>query len=56
MARGLRKNPVKATMVKGPLDYRYSSYQDYMNVESNSIVDKDYILGCSEFPERMQQR
>ena len=45
-SRYIHLNPVKAAMVNGPLDYHYSSYHSYMNGTENSIVNKDYILGC----------
>ncbi len=41
--RYIHQNPIKAGIVKGIDDYQYSSYNDYIDEESN-IVDFDFAL------------
>lgn len=56
-SRYIHLNPVKAQMVRGPLDYEYSSYRSYMGVSSDGkkeaqaekmisgMIDKSRVLG-----------
>ncbi len=41
--RYIHQNPIKAGIVKGIDDYRFSSYNDYIDEESN-IVDFDFVF------------
>ncbi len=43
LQRYIHLNPVKAKMVEHPINYRWSSYKDYMGLES-SFVEVDTIL------------
>ena len=47
--RYIHLNPVKAKLCKHPEDYRWSSYLDYL--ESNSQVDYDFALGMMALEE-----
>ena len=59
VSRYIHLNPVKAHMVRGPLDYEYSSYTCFVNSESSenresskckeiisSLVDTSRVLAC----------
>ena len=38
-------NPVRSGMVRRPLDYPYSSYEDYVLQKPNPLLEKERILG-----------
>lgn len=38
VSRYIHLNPVKAMMVRDPLDYKYSSYRNYMDYERNRLL------------------
>ena len=40
----IHMNPVKAKMVKNESDYKFSSYNSYMENKPNSIIDKQKII------------
>ncbi|MHB1420234.1 MAG: REP-associated tyrosine transposase [Bacillota bacterium] len=45
VARYIHNNPVKAGLASKAEDYRWSSYQDYVNLESDKgLVERDFIL------------
>jgi len=44
-SRYIHLNPVKASMVCNPEDYRYSSYRYYIGCEQNEVLFKDKTLG-----------
>jgi len=49
--RYIHQNPVKANLVKSVEEYRFSSYNDYIN-DNNELVDIDFalsIMGKDEF-------
>lgn len=60
VSRYIHLNPVKARMVRGPLDYAYSSYKTYMaeteNKDITSLVEKERILGAFRNNPREQYR
>ncbi len=42
LSRYIHLNPVRANMVKGPEEYKWSSYRDYMDEEKrNTLTDRD---------------
>lgn len=43
LLRYIHQNPIKANIVKGIEEYKWSSYQEYINRETG-IVDKDFVL------------
>lgn len=45
VSRYIHLNPVRAGMVRGPLDYPYSSYEDYVLQKPNPLLEKERILG-----------
>ena len=67
-SRYIHLNPVKAMMVRGPLDYEYSSYGSFVGREDkdknskrvtemiNGIVNTDRILRCFRDSSREQYR
>ncbi len=38
-------NPVRAGLVKNPVNYRWSSYRSYLGVDKNPVADIEYVLG-----------
>jgi len=42
--RYIHLNPVKAKIVKHPVDYMWSSYREYMGLEKNTFVDTSIVL------------
>lgn len=42
--RYVHQNPVKAKIAKDLLDYKWSSYGEYIGSSKNILIDKDYIL------------
>ena len=42
--RYIHQNPVKACIENHILDYKWSSYQEYIGKVKNTLVDRDYIL------------
>ncbi len=51
--RYVELNPVRAGIVKMPLEYKWSSYGYYMETQKTNIVDNDpEYLGLSEEPEK----
>ena len=44
VSRYIHLNPVRAGMVREPLDYPYSSYDCYVSQKSNPLIDKKEIL------------
>ena len=62
-SRYIHLNPVKAHMVREPLDYAYSSYKKYMQPEEKDTIDEteldlrqSRILGCFKCNQREQYR
>jgi len=43
--RYIHQNPVKAGLVKRTSDHKFSSYNEYLNQETNRITDTDFVLG-----------
>lgn len=43
-SRYIHLNPVRAKMVSSPIEYRWSSYNVYLNEHKRNIIDKGYIL------------
>lgn len=59
VSRYIHFNPVKAAMVREPLEYRYSSYRDYVSEDicmGADILDKTRILGAFLHHPREQYR
>jgi hypothetical protein len=44
-------NPVKAKLVRHPVEWQYSSYQDYRIPTSKPFVKKDLILSYFKTPQ-----
>lgn len=44
ISRYIHLNPVKARMVKTPLDYKWSSYSVYMGLKKDELISEDRIL------------
>ena len=44
VSRYIHLNPVRAGMVRDPLEYPYSSYEYYVSQKSNPLLEKDKIL------------
>ena len=44
VSRYIHLNPVKANMVDEPLEYIWSSYNAYLDADSDRIIDDDKIL------------
>ena len=44
-SRYIHLNPVKANMVRGPLDYEYSSYRIFMDEAKSTLLNKNKVLG-----------
>lgn len=44
VSRYIHLNPVRARLVAHPVDYKWSSYKNYIGDTSNDLVDKDLIL------------
>lgn len=44
VSRYIHLNPVKANMVDEPLEYKWSSYNDYLDADRDKIVDDEKIL------------
>lgn len=44
VSRYIHLNPVRAGMVREPLEYPYSSYEYYVSQKSNPLLEKDKIL------------
>ena len=44
VSRYIHLNPVKAKMVRNPLDYLYSSYAAYVSDSANNYIDKEEVL------------
>lgn len=44
VSRYIHLNPVKANMVVEPLEYKWSSYNDYLDPDSDKIIDDEKIL------------
>lgn len=43
-SRYIHLNPVNADMVKKPIEYKWSSYESYMGIGKNNLVNDDSIL------------
>lgn len=43
-SRYIHLNPFKADMVKTPIEYKWSSYRNYMGSEDKKIINEDKIL------------
>lgn len=43
--RYIHLNPVKAGLVSGPGEYKYSSYNDYIGAEMNMLTDTEFAFG-----------
>lgn len=59
VSRYIHLNPVKAGMVRQPLDYTHSSYRQYVSGEQADkgfLVDTDRVLGSFRFSAREQYR
>jgi REP element-mobilizing transposase RayT len=52
LVRYIHLNPVRAKLVKGPQEYRWSSYHSYLT-EAKDLIDTDRVLGV--FSERILQ-
>lgn len=46
VSRYIHLNPVRAKMVRFPLDYKYSSYQNYVTEKIDTRVTTEKILSC----------
>ena len=50
VSRYIHLNPVKAAMVREPIDYQYSSYETYVSdrsgAEGMDLLDTSRVLGC----------
>lgn len=46
VVRYIHKNPIKAGIVANMLDYKWSSFKNYIAEEEESIIDKDICMGC----------
>ena len=44
VSRYIHLNPVRAGMVREPLDYPYSSYESYVSQKANPLLEKNKIL------------
>ena len=44
VSRYIHLNPVKANMVDQPLEYKWSSYNDYLDADRDKIIDDEKIL------------
>ena len=44
VSRYIHLNPVKAKMVNEPLEYEWSSYNDYLDADRDKIIDDEKIL------------
>lgn len=44
VSRYIHLNPVRACMVRAPLDYKYSSYRSFFLDKENELLDKQNIL------------
>ncbi len=44
VSRYIHLNPVKANMVAEPLEYKWSSYGDYLDEDSDKIINDEKIL------------
>ena len=60
VSRYIHLNPVKASMVRNPLDYEYSSYGVYMSDDNTNgtggLVEKEHVLGLFRHNPREQYR
>ena len=60
VSRYIHLNPVKATMVREPLAYEYSSYRHYMTdgsrKEGEIVTDTSRVLGAFRTDPREQYR
>ncbi len=45
ISRYIHLNPVNANMVEAPLDYPWSSYQDFLGTRKGKLVSPEKILG-----------
>ncbi len=44
LSRYIRLNPVRAGLVRKPIDRKYSSYGDYISMNKSEYLDTDIIL------------
>jgi hypothetical protein len=51
MLQNIHLNPVKAKLVRHPVEWQYSSYQDYRIPTSKPFVKKDLILSYFKTPQ-----
>ena len=56
VSRYIHLNPVKAGMVREPMDYEQSSYRSYVSGEENDLVDKRKVLSAFRKDEKEQYR
>jgi hypothetical protein len=58
ISRYIHLNPVNANMVEAPLDYPWSSYQDFLGKRKDELVSPEKILGYfpNDDPTTLYQR
>lgn len=44
VSRYIHLNPVRACMVRSPLDYKYSSYESFVSDKENELLDRKDVL------------